>query len=178
MNSRLLTLCALLSLAAPALAQSTPSERALEELQALRRGRGHLGGGDPELRAAYSALVDAKEAQEHYAELERELQEQIVVEESLIHRDRRYVAEGKPAALVRKLAAEREQLAADRRLRRYGRRGVHLGQAEVYAIDAVGAIKYLDEKYRAEVCRRVLELADRMERETLMRGKRAAAKSK
>mgnify|MGYP000153289523 FL=1 len=175
MRPPLLTLGLLASLAAPAFGQMTDAAHAQAELQALRRTR--LTGTNSVQRAYYDALEAARADQQRYYEREREVETLIIVEESLIHRDRRYVAEGKPAALARRLAAEQAQAAADRRLRRWGkwakrRYPVQVRQAEIWAIDAVAADAYRDEQFRREVCRKVLELAERMEREAERRKNR------
>ena len=163
-----LTLVGLLGLGGLVLAESPEAERAQQELQAVRLA--HLSRGEPGQRAIYAALEDARAAQQQYYQREREVEEFVIVDESLVHRDRRYVAEGKPAALARKLAAEREQAAADRRLRRWGkwakrRYPVKVRQAELWTIDAVEAELYRNERFRREVCRKALELAAQMERE-------------
>jgi hypothetical protein len=165
----------LMSLAGPALA-TTSAEKAGQELQALRRFRVRPWLG-PEEAIAATAMEDARAWQDRYAMLEERLQELIVVEESFIHRDRRYVYEGKPGAIDRKLAAEMERAAADRRMRRWGRRGrypfpIRFAEAEHWAIDSVTAELYQNEKFRREVCRRVLELADQMDREAELKPRR------
>lgn len=165
---RLVLASALLAATAPwARPEMTDSARAEEELSEARRR--HISYSDPARRAAYEALEDARAAQLRYYEREREVETLIIVEESLIHRDRRYVAEGKPAALARKLAAEQAQAAADRRMRRWGkwaqrRYPVQVRQAELWAIDAASAQLYRDERLRREVCVKVLQLAEEMER--------------
>jgi len=166
-----------------AVAAPSPAQRASQELAEVRRA--HPEVVQAEQKAAREALRDAIDAQQLYFELERELQSQIVREESLIHRDRRYVAESKPApaALLRRLAAEREEAAAERRRSRLARllgrdiRGlphsVVLRKAEQWAIDAVYGQIYLDRKRTREICDRVLELAEQMEREAQARKKPA-----
>ncbi|MBM4041195.1 MAG: hypothetical protein FJ290_22055 [Planctomycetes bacterium] len=161
-------LLALATLAGAARAQMLDTARADEELRDARRLR-VVASRDPVQRAIWEALEDARAAQLRYYEREREVETLVVVEESLIHRDRRYVAEGKPAALARKLAAEQAQAAADRRLRRWGkwakrRYPIQVRQAELWTVDAVAAAQYRDERFRREVCRKVLELAEQMER--------------
>jgi len=169
MTGRLAALASLLLVLAPAFAAQTPAQKAIVELDAVRGGSSEDRALED--RAAFMALDDARMAQERYVMLEAELQFQIVREESLIQRDRRYVAEGKPAALVRKLAAEREQAAAYNRMRR-GRWGWrrypharHLRRAELMAMDAVEADLYIRDKRRRAICNRVLRLAAQMERE-------------
>ncbi len=162
-----------------AVAALGPAQRASQELAEVRRA--HPDVVRAEQKAARQALRDAIDAQQLYFELERELQSQIVREESLIHRDRRYVAESKPAALLRRLAAEREEAAAERRRSRLARllgrdiRGfphsVVLRKAEQWAIDAVYGQIYLERKRTREICDRVLELAERMKREAQARKK-------
>lgn len=163
-----LLLAALAALAAPARAETPDATRADEELREARAR--HVAFSDPMHRAIYQALDDARAAQLRYYEREREVETLIIVEESLIHRDRRYVAEGKPGALARKLAAEQAQAAADRRLRRWGkwakrRYPIQVRQAELWTIDAVSAELYRNERFRRQVCRQVLDLAEKMERE-------------
>ena len=167
MSGRVIALCGLLAALPQALAGQAEVIRAQQELAALRLS--HVDYRSPEESAAERAAIDAREAQMLYSDLERELMSQVEVQESLVHRDRRYVAEGKPAALVRKLAAEAEQAAADRRLRRWGRLGrgplrTRLRSAEKWAMDAVEVNLYFEEKYRREICDKVLQLADQMER--------------
>ena len=169
------------ALVAAVAAAPGPAERASQELAQVRRA--HPEVVQAERKAAREALRDATDAQQFYFELERELQSQIVREESLIHRDRRYVAESKPAALLRRLAAEREEAAAERRRSRLARilgrdiRGLPhsaiLRKAEQWAIDAVYGQIYLERKRTREICDRVLELAEQMEREAQARKKPA-----
>ncbi len=175
MTLRVVTLGLLLCVAGLALAQTTDAAHAEEELRAARQAR--IAGRDPVQRALYRAVDEAREAQRRYYEREREVEVLIIVEESLVHRDRRYVAEGKPAALARRLAAEQAQAAADRRLRRWGKWAkrpypVQVRQAEIWTVDAVAAELYRDERFRREVCRKVLNLAEQMEREARLRAKR------
>ncbi len=168
-------LAVLAALAGWARAEMPDSARAEEELRAARRR--HVTYTDPAQRAAYRALEDARASQLRYYDREREVETLIIVEESLIHRDRRYVAEGKPAALARKLAAEQAQAAADRRMRRWGkwakrRYPVQVRQAELWTIDAVSAQLYRDERFRRAVCLKVMELARQMEREAERRARK------
>ncbi|HUT36346.1 MAG TPA: hypothetical protein VNE39_22860 [Planctomycetota bacterium] len=156
------------TLAGWARAQMLDTARADEELREARRQR-VVVSADPVQRSLFEALEDARADQLRYYEREREVEILIVVEESLVHRDRRYVAEGKPAALARKLAAEQAQAAADRRLRRWGkwskrRYPIQVRQAELWTVDAVSAEQYRNERFRREVCRKVLGLAEQMER--------------
>jgi len=175
MRSVSLLLAALAALPVWARDETPDAVRAEEELREARRR--HVSYSDPTQRALYLAVEDARDAQLRYYACEREVETLIIVEESLIHRDRRYVAEGKPAALARKLAAEQAQAAADRRLRRWGKWAkrpypVQVRQAELWTIDAVSAELYRNERFRREVCRKVLRLADQMERAAARRGKR------
>jgi hypothetical protein len=172
MTGRLAALASLLLAFAPGFAAQTPAQKAIVELAAVRGGTAEARALEEE--AAFVALDAARAAQERYAMLEAELQFQIVREESLIQRDRRYVAEGKPGALVRKLAAERERAAAYNRMRR-GRWGwrryphaLHLRRAELMAIDEVEADLYIRDKRRRAICNRVLRLAAQMEREAAL----------
>ncbi|MBM4031746.1 MAG: hypothetical protein FJ291_08180 [Planctomycetes bacterium] len=166
---RALLLLVCLSALAPRVRGETPeAQRAEEELREERRRR-VAATGDRVQRVLYEAAEAARSAQLSYYQREREVETLIIVEESLIHRDRRYVAEGKPAALARKLAAEQAQALADRRLRRWGkwagrRYPVQVRQAELWTVDSVSAELYRNERFRREVCRQALELADRMER--------------
>lgn len=174
-----LLLATLAALARPAVAQTPDAVRAEEELRAARRR--HVSYADPARRAVYEALEDARAAQLRYYEREREVETLIIVEESLIHRDRRYVAEGKPAALARRLAAEQAQAAADRRLRRWGKWAkrpypVQVRQAKLWTIDAVAAQLYRDEAFRREICQKVLGLVRQMEREAEPRRGRSSSR--
>jgi predicted metal-dependent hydrolase len=164
-----LALAALAALAGGVRAEMADTARAEEELRDARRLH-VIVSRDPVQRTLLEALEDARAAQVRYYEREREVEALVIVEESLVHRDRRYVAEGKPAALARKLAAEQAQAAADRRLRRWGkwakrRYPIQVRQAELWTIDAVAAELYRNERFRREVCRKVLDLAEKMERE-------------
>lgn len=172
---------ALLALAGIAMAAPSAAERANQELRELRNA--HPEVVQAENHAARDALRDAIDAQQLYFQLERDLQMRIVREESLIHRDRRYVAESKPAALLRRLQAEREEAAGERRRSRLARllgrdirglpRATLLLKAEQWAIDAVYGQIYLERKRTREICDQVLKLAEEMEREAQAR-KRAA----
>ena len=174
-----LGLAAALLVASSAAAAPSAADRASQELAELRRAHPEVVAA--ERKAARAALRDAIDAQQLYFELERELQMKIVREESLIHRDRRYVAESKPAALLRRLAAEREEAAAAHRRSRLARllgRDIHgvpratlLRKAEQWAIDAVYGQIYLERKRTREICDRVLKLAEQMEREAQARKK-------
>jgi len=177
--ARIVTIGLVLALGAPAAAQLTDAAHAEAELAAARRSR--MVGRNRVQRAYYSALEDARADQRRYYEREREVEELVIQEEALVHRDRRYVAEGKPAALARKLAAELEQAAADRRMRRWGKWAkrsypVQVRQAELWAIDAVAVELYRNERFRREVCRKVLELAEQMERRARASGQRPPAR--
>jgi hypothetical protein len=162
-----------------ALAQQTAAARAAQELDSLRAARTY--DVEPALEAVDRALHDAIAEQEHLALLERDLQYRIVREESLIHRDRRIIAERKPGAALRRLAAEREEAGAERR-RRYGalpfarprayRRGRFAGtragrlhRAVLGAFSAIDEEVRLQEERRDEVIRGVLDLAEEMERQ-------------
>ena len=179
MTTRLGLAAAVLALAAVAVAAPSAAEHASRELAQLRKAHPEIVAAED--KAARDALRDAIDAQQLYFELERELQMKIVREESLIHRDRRYVAESKPAALLRRLAAEREEAAAAHRRSRLARllgRDIHgvpratlLRKAEQWAIDAVYGQIYLERKRTREICDRVLKLAEQMEREAQARKK-------
>ena len=168
MKHNVLVLALATTLAGWARAEMLDTTRAAEELREARHFR-VVASADPMQRAIWDALDDARAAQIRYYECEREVETLVIVEESLIHRDRRYVAEGKPAALARKLAAEQAQAAADRRLRRWGkwakrRYPVQVRQAELWTVDAVTAEQYRNERFRRDVCNKVMELANQMER--------------